>query len=140
MLMQYALLSLLLYPDIGLPNLKPSLSDITGMLPKYKVTETHKRTLECPTGGNTHHVPKPHYPAIAKANKWEGKTMVMVEATQSGCVINARVHRSSGHEVLDQEAIKTVLQWSIHPRHLDVQSYQETKVFLMPVSFSLQEI
>lgn len=144
-LIMYALFSLLCsWPHTNTPTHEatssvPSIADIQTLL-SQGVTETHKRTLECPTGSNTHHVPKPHYPTIAKANKWEGKTMVMTEVTKSGCVVTARIHQSSGHAVLDQEAINTVLQWSFHPRHLDFQNNQETKIFLMPVSFSLQEI
>lgn len=144
-LMTYALFSLLFnWPHTNTPmheamSAAPSIASLQTLL-SQGVAETHKRTLECPTGGNTHHVPKPHYPTIAKANKWEGKTMVMTVVTKSGCVVAARVHRSSGHDVLDKEAIKTVLQWSFHPRHLDFQNNQKTKLFLMPVSFSLQEI
>ncbi|OHD70571.1 MAG: hypothetical protein A2177_05820 [Spirochaetes bacterium RBG_13_68_11] len=45
-----------------------------------------------------------HYPAIARANGWEGMVVVAVRLDAAGRLEQAVVRRSSGHEVLDRAA------------------------------------
>jgi protein TonB len=45
------------------------------------------------------------YPAIARANGWEGKVIVAVRLDARGKLEQAVVRRSSGHEVLDRAAV-----------------------------------
>jgi protein TonB len=48
------------------------------------------------------------YPLIARANGWEGTVILAVRLDAEGRVEQAVVRQSSGHEVLDQAAIKAV--------------------------------
>lgn len=49
------------------------------------------------------------YPTLARRMKLEGKVFVELELDATGKILNARIKRSSGHEVLDQEALKSLL-------------------------------
>jgi protein TonB len=48
------------------------------------------------------------YPQIARIRGWEGTTVVMVQLAPDGTILDARVAESSGHEVLDRQAISMV--------------------------------
>ncbi len=51
---------------------------------------------------------KINYPKEARKNAWEGKTYVRIIIDARGKVINPKVIKSSGYEVLDKEAIRVV--------------------------------
>ncbi|MBM4341083.1 MAG: energy transducer TonB [Deltaproteobacteria bacterium] len=59
--------------------------------------------------------PKPLYPREAKKKGYEGEVLLRVEVLSNGQVGEIEVRRSSGHEVLDRSAIKTVKQWKFIP-------------------------
>jgi len=59
--------------------------------------------------------PKPLYPREAKKKGYEGEVLLRVEVLSDGKVGEIEVRRSSGHEVLDHSAIKTVKQWKFIP-------------------------
>jgi periplasmic protein TonB len=48
------------------------------------------------------------YPQIARLRGWEGTTVVTVQLAPDGSILDARVAQSSGHEVLDRQAISMV--------------------------------
>lgn len=45
------------------------------------------------------------YPAVAAARRWQGTTMLDLMIDAQGWLVDVRVARSSGHEVLDQSAL-----------------------------------
>lgn len=49
-----------------------------------------------------------HYPMIARRMRLQGKVYIEVVIDAAGKIKSARVKRSSGHKVLDKEALKTV--------------------------------
>lgn len=49
------------------------------------------------------------YPTLARRMKLEGKVFVELELDAEGKILSARIKRSSGHEVLDKEALKSLL-------------------------------
>lgn len=59
--------------------------------------------------------PPPEYPEIATDRGWEGKVLMKVHVLASGKPDTVNVTKSSGHEVLDDEAVRTVKQWSFVP-------------------------
>jgi TonB family protein len=50
------------------------------------------------------------YPPIAARSGWEGLVIVDVVLRETGELITARVHQSSGHPILDYSAVETVRQ------------------------------
>lgn len=59
--------------------------------------------------------PKPKYPTIARSRGWQGKVLLRVRVTADGLSEAVTVHRSSGHEVLDESAVAAVEKWKFIP-------------------------
>ncbi len=51
----------------------------------------------------------PIYPELSRAYKEEGLVIISVELDENGNIIDAKIKKSSGHDRLDKEALKTVL-------------------------------
>lgn len=52
---------------------------------------------------------------LAKRRGWEGKVLLKVEVLRDGTPGAIEVERSSGREVLDNAALKTVRRWLFEP-------------------------
>jgi protein TonB len=59
--------------------------------------------------------PLPAYPPLAKAHRWEGVTLLRVEVLTDGSVGKVVLLASSGHNELDQTAIRAVQGWKFEP-------------------------
>ena len=59
--------------------------------------------------------PKPKYPAIARRRGWQGKVLLRVRVTADGLSEAVNVHRSSGHDALDESAVAAVEKWRFIP-------------------------
>jgi periplasmic protein TonB len=59
--------------------------------------------------------PPPEYPAAASRQGWEGTVVLRVRVLSNGKADIVEVQKSSGHKVLDEEAITTVRSWSFVP-------------------------
>lgn len=59
--------------------------------------------------------PRPQYPALARANHWQGIVQLQVGVSDEGRVQRIDVVRSSGHDVLDEAAINAVRYWRFVP-------------------------
>lgn len=59
--------------------------------------------------------PAPDYPLAAQKRGLEGKVVLKVHVLASGQPDNVTVATSSGHQVLDDAAIKAVQQWAFAP-------------------------
>ena len=59
--------------------------------------------------------PKPLYPQEARNKGYEGEVLLRVQVLSNGGVGEIEVRSSSGHEILDRSAIKTVKQWKFIP-------------------------
>jgi protein TonB len=80
--------------------------------------------------------PKPKYPRIARSRGWQGKVLLKVQVSASGISTHVAVHKSSGHEILDESAIDAVKQWRFIPARRG-----ETPVassVIVPILFSLK--
>jgi len=64
---------------------------------------------------NYAHNPKPRYPSIAKSRGWQGKVLLRVKVSAKGLSDAVTVHKSSGHEILDESAIEAVKNWRFIP-------------------------
>jgi protein TonB len=56
------------------------------------------------------------YPATAKKMGWEGKVIVSFIISSEGYTRNIMISRSSGHEILDENAVKAVQRASPFPK------------------------
>ncbi|NOS90069.1 MAG: energy transducer TonB [Methylococcaceae bacterium] len=59
--------------------------------------------------------PPPVYPELAMERGWEGKVVMKVHVLASGKPDQVNVQKSSGKDILDDEAVRTVRQWSFVP-------------------------
>ena len=77
------------------------------------------------------------YPSKAKENQWEGRTICQFVVEKDGSISNAEILQSSGHELLDAEALRVILnmpKWTA-----GMQNGDSVRVkFALPISFKLQ--
>lgn len=59
--------------------------------------------------------PLPPYPRVAREHGWEGTTLLQVEVLDDGSGGKVQILKSSGHEVLDEAAVKAVQSWQFLP-------------------------
>lgn len=81
--------------------------------------------------------PRPAYPMAARRMGWEGRVVLNVEVLAEGSCGNANVLQSSGHEVLDNAALRTVKGWRFVPASRAGRPV--TQWFKVPIQFSLKE-
>jgi TonB family protein len=84
------------------------------------------------------HAPKPDYPPVAKKNNWQGVTILRALIKTDGTIGAISVFQSSGYDVLDRSALKTVkTKWRYQPA-LRRGTPVEWRL-LIPVRFELEE-
>jgi protein TonB len=81
--------------------------------------------------------PKPPYPEVARRRGYEGTVRLKVEVLASGKVGSIWVAKSSGYEVLDRSALKTVKDWSFIPARFGGIPLKSTVI--VPVTFQLKD-
>lgn len=82
--------------------------------------------------------PKPNYPLIARRRGYEGQVVVDVFVLRDGKVGDLRLSHTSGHEVLDESAIKAIKDWIFIPQKNNgepVSSWVK-----IPIKFKLTDI
>lgn len=81
--------------------------------------------------------PKPLYPPWAKDMGYQGRVMLNVEVLADGRVGQVLLQKSSGYDILDNAAIRSVKSWRFTPaRHLGQPVTQWVPV---PVKFNFEE-
>jgi protein TonB len=81
--------------------------------------------------------PKPPYPEAARRRGYEGTVRLKVEVLASGEVGRIWIEESSGYEVLDHSALKTVKDWSFIPARFGGIPVKSTVI--VPVTFQLKD-
>lgn len=81
--------------------------------------------------------PLPHYPRLARQNRWEGTVRLRARVSASGTVEDVALERSSGHEVLDRSALDGVQRWRFIPATRG--GLPVTCEVSIPVAFKLTE-
>lgn len=51
-----------------------------------------------------------HYPSIARLRGWQGTAVISIQLAADGTVLQIRIEQSSGHDVLDSQALAMVRQ------------------------------
>jgi len=59
--------------------------------------------------------PPPNYPAAAARQGWQGTVLLRVRVLSNGRVDAVELQKSSGHKLLDEEAMSTVRGWQFTP-------------------------
>lgn len=77
-----------------------------------------------------------HYPALAKANHWEGHVIVQAVIKADGTVGDVRVAESSGNTLLDEEAVTVMRKAS--PLKMKYQLEGPQITILVPISYRLE--
>ena len=80
--------------------------------------------------------PLPHYPRVARRRGYEGQTVLRVEVLQSGKVGQIEVATSSGFDVLDEAALRSVRDWIFVPGTKN--GIRIDQWVMVPVRFSLK--
>jgi periplasmic protein TonB len=79
--------------------------------------------------------PKPKYPPLARRRNWQGTVILSVTVSEQGSVNLITLHKSSGHELLDKTALKTVKTWHFLPGREN--GHARVMEVLVPVHFKL---
>jgi TonB family protein len=66
-------------------------------------------------GWRVEHNRPPVYPAVARRCGWEGTVLLELRVLADGRVAEVSVADSSGHEALDEAAVRAVRQWRFEP-------------------------
>jgi protein TonB len=77
------------------------------------------------------------YPPIAQMQGWQGSVTMQLRVTPSGRLLDAEVHTSSGHEVLDRQALAMASKAEPFPAPPEGLRDREIAV-LVPVVFRLE--
>jgi protein TonB len=80
--------------------------------------------------------PPPPYPRLARRRGLEGTVLLTVLVAADGAVQEITVQRSSGHAVLDRQAVETVGSWRFHPARRGRQAVAHRVE--VPVRFQLR--
>jgi periplasmic protein TonB len=83
------------------------------------------------------HNPPPQYPWQARRMGIEGRVVLHVEILQNGGVGRIEIRQSSGHDMLDQAAIKAVPGWRFAPAR--ISGAPITAWVLVPIIFKLKD-
>lgn len=79
--------------------------------------------------------PPPRYPRMAKRHGYEGRTVLEVEVFENGRVGKVFIAESSGFDVLDRAALKSVKKWIFVPGTENGQCVRQQ--VMVPVRFDL---
>jgi protein TonB len=80
--------------------------------------------------------PLPHYPKAARRRGYEGQTLLRVEVLETGTVGKIEIAASSGFEVLDEAALRSVRVWTFVPGTKNGEKIDQW--VMVPVRFSLK--
>jgi len=79
--------------------------------------------------------PAPPYPRIARQRGWEGTVRLNVFVDKDGIPNQVDIQRSSGFDILDKAALKTVEKWKFSPARSG--SLQFSSRVTIPIQFTL---
>jgi len=63
--------------------------------------------------------PLPHYPDEARKDHLVGKSVLSLHVRTDGVVDAAKIIKSTGYKILDDEAIRTMRTWRFRPENRD---------------------
>lgn len=75
------------------------------------------------------------YPTKARQMEWEGRVVLEAVIRQDGTILHLRVAETSGHEILDKDALS--LLWKLSPLALDHALGHPQITILVPLTYQL---
>ncbi|GJL59967.1 MAG: hypothetical protein NPIRA03_28240 [Nitrospirales bacterium] len=75
------------------------------------------------------------YPTQARQKEWEGKVVLEAVIRQDGRILHLRVAETSGHDILDKDALS--LLWKLSPLTLDHALGHPQITILVPLTYKL---
>lgn len=81
--------------------------------------------------------PAPVYPEYAREQGWEGAVTLKVYVTRAGRAEDVRVEHSSGYDILDQAALRTVREWRFQPARFGRTNFSSW--IRIPIRFVLKD-
>jgi protein TonB len=109
--------------------------------PLPEVTTTSVAALPQPVGNDETTPPNfsgnrpPNYPSLARQRGWQGVVLLRLTIGVDGAVTSVAVERSSGHAVLDAEAVAAVRTWHGTPARRGGEAVPTEE--MLPVRFRL---
>lgn len=81
------------------------------------------------------------YPRIAKQRGWQGSVTLAFNVNKNGNIQNVLITKSSGFEILDQAAKKSLLKVRVDARKININSFKLSGLsgLTLPVIYRLQE-
>lgn len=78
-----------------------------------------------------------YYPRMAIEHRWQGDVIVHIEIAEDGSVVSAKILKSSGYEILDNEAMAMIRKASPLPKPTESLKNKSFSVAL-PIQFLLK--
>lgn len=78
------------------------------------------------------------YPRLAQMRGWQGTTTVALKFGRGSTLLSATVHKASGHEVLDEQALEMVKDAQPFPKPPESLRNRDFTV-LVPIAFRLKD-
>lgn len=142
-------------------SIKPKEEPVTEINPKPEVNPTRviTKAADTPQETKTVNAPSPEkitaatndyssllaaaiakykqYPKIAQMRGWQGLIIIELQLNPQGGVIYSQIKKSSGYDVLDQEALEMIKRASPFPQPPEALRTKNFTV-LVPISFKLE--
>jgi protein TonB len=105
---------------------------------KKQLQQRKMDAIELFTNNLAFHIAKfKKYPRIAIRRNWQGLVLVRMVMLDNGNIQSIAIEKSSGYEVLDNEAIKMIERAKPLPKPPDILAGDEVNIYV-PVSFALK--
>jgi len=104
---------------------------------KKQLQQRKMDAVELFTNNLAFHISKfKKYPRIAMRRNWQGMVLVKMLMLDNGNIQSLSIEKSSGYEVLDNEAMKMIERAKPLPKPPDILAGDEVNIYV-PVSFAL---
>ena len=80
---------------------------------------------------------KKKYPKLAKKKGWQGEALIAFQISKLGEILKVSVESSSGHEILDEAALKAIKKAGPYPP-IPNQLNRQAMLLKMPITFILR--
>lgn len=112
--------------------------DGSSPVPGQSVTTLYSRASSETDGkAGKYQNPPPQYPAIAERNGWEGVVILKAYIPKEGRPEKLLIEKSSGHQVLDMAALRTVKKWRFTAGRLG--KMEVATWITIPIRFDLED-
>ena len=126
------------------PVREQTVQEITPKVDQEKIEREKKQlqqrkmdAVELFTNNLAFHIAKfKNYPRIAMRRNWQGMVLVRMVMLGNGNIQSLSIEKSSGYEVLDNEAMKMIERAKPLPKPPDILASDEVNIYV-PVSFAL---